>query len=400
VNRRLIVALALIGLGMLGHALLTTTYRDAGSPVTSASADRSATKPTVGAPEARPASRRRVEFMIKGAPLELYGVGWFLIILSLEFAAGRQPTPDVRDRFQLYAFCACLPALVAVLSIGYELTGRWRDFGWRQLVAAACVLGIFVVTSLVRHAPLRSLRRLPSDLALVAGSTSTWIAASALLGLLLLRPGTAPAASTGIPTGAAFSDWYAGQPRIPMPVPSEGAVVVVLKFNDYQCPPCKRTHLEYEPILASIGDASPGAVRFTSMDYPLETECNPYVEADVHPAACEAAAAVRLAREHGRERDMEQWLWAKQATLTPSAVIQAARDIGGVSDYLDRYPAVLGQIRADVEIAHKLGVPGTPTHFVNGVRLMPVPKQDFEAAIRYELARGRVVPPTVRTKPG
>ena len=49
------------------------------------------------------------------------------------------------------------------------------------------------------------------------------------------------------------------QPRVPLPVANDGAKVVIVKFNDYMCPPCKQTFLEYKPILARWqASASPG----------------------------------------------------------------------------------------------------------------------------------------------
>src|SRR4029079_656710 len=158
----------------------------------------------------------------------------------------------VQDRFRLYIFGASLPALVALFAIANALRARWLDFGWRQLVAAGCVLGIFALAALSRHASWRTWRFVPADLKLFVGKTSTWVATAGFLGLLALRPSAAPAASNALPTGTAFATWYASQPRDQVPVDSKGATVVVVKFNDYQCPPCKRTHLEYEPIIATV----------------------------------------------------------------------------------------------------------------------------------------------------
>jgi protein-disulfide isomerase len=393
--------LAFVGMALLAHSMLTTTFRDAPIPaaVTAPAAPpkgaNASTRAEIGSsrPSSSGTSRRRVAFLIKGVPVEFYGIAWFLLIVCLEWAPGGSELPDVQDRFRLYIFCVSLPALVALFTIANALRARWLDFGWRQLIAAGCALGIFALAALSRHASWRTWRLVPADLKLFVGKTSTWIATAGFLGLLALRPSAAPAASNALPTGTAFATWYASQPRDRVPVDSRGAAVVVVKFNDYQCPPCKRTHLEYEPIVATLDHESPGKVLFVTMDYPLEAECNPYVDSDLHPSACEAAAAVRLAREHGKGEAMEQWLWEHQATLTPAGVTQAVRDIGGVMDFAERYPKMLEFIRADIETAHRLGVVGTPTHFINGVKLLPVPKQDFETALRYELAQAKNVTP-------
>jgi protein-disulfide isomerase len=162
---------------------------------------------------------------------------------------------------------------------------------------------------------------------------------------------------------------------------------VVVRFNDYQCAPCRISRAEYRGVIETINTEHPGSVRLVSFDYPLETECNRHVATDVHPAACDAAVAVRLARAKGRGSEFEEWVWSHQGTLSPQTVRQAALTIGEVRDLDLQYQAVLDQVRADVEIGHRLGVSGTPTFFVNGVRLPPIPRAEFESAIRLELRR-------------
>jgi protein-disulfide isomerase len=161
--------------------------------------------------------------------------------------------------------------------------------------------------------------------------------------------------------------------------------VEILKFNDYQCPACRRTAEEYGSSIARLTTTSNGAVRFKEMDFPLETECNPFARADLHPAACESAVAVRLAREHGTDKRMIDWLWTNQAALTAASVREAAHRVASVNDYDLRYEEVLKRVRDDVTIGNRVGVAGTPTFFVNGRKLTVIRPADFEAAVKYEL---------------
>jgi len=84
-------------------------------------------------------------------------------------------------------------------------------------------------------------------------------------------------------------------------------------------------------------------------------------------------------------RPIVQWLFAQQSTLSPDAVFRAAVSVGGVSDPKSRYTLVLNSVRQDIETAHRLGVTGTSTFFINGVMLPALPPVDFEAGIRHEL---------------
>ena len=58
-----------------------------------------------------------------------------------------------------------------------------------------------------------------------------------------------------------------------------------------------------------------------------------------HPASCEGAAAVRMARERGKakELEMQDWLFANMRTLDPDAVKAAAERMLGVKDFTTEY---------------------------------------------------------------
>ena len=132
-------------------------------------------------------------------------------------------------------------------------------------------------------------------------------------------------------------------PRVPIVVPREGAKVLIVKFNDFQCPPCRNSHMAYKPILAKFAMEHPGEVRYVLKDYPLDSECNANVANTIHPSACEAAVAVRLARTHNREEAMIEWIFANQPMLTPELVKQGGAR-RGTGDGLRR--EVRGDARA------------------------------------------------------
>ena len=108
---------------------------------------------------------------------------------------------------------------------------------------------------------------------------------------------------------------------------------------------------------------------------------------DLHPSSCEAAVAVRLAREKGKAEAMEEWVFANQPTLTPDAVRQAAKDVAGIQDMDARYAATLNLVKSDTAQGAMLKVSGTPTFFLNGIRLPVLRPEFFDAAIAWELKR-------------
>jgi protein-disulfide isomerase len=131
----------------------------------------------------------------------------------------------------------------------------------------------------------------------------------------------------------------------------------------------------------------PGEFVFENRDFPLEAECG---AGGYHAAACEAAAAVRMAREKNRHKEVERALFSRQAPdMTREDVKEALEEAGQISgqEFDERYPAMLDAIRADVQLGQKLDVSGTPTFFINGVKIPSLRPASIDALIGYALRK-------------
>ena len=192
-------------------------------------------------------------------------------------------------------------------------------------------------------------------------------------------------------TEAKFMTWCGKEPKpiedgIENPSFKPGAKVLIVKFNDFQCPACGQSYLQYKPILAKWEASNPGAVRMVLKDYPLNRDCNDVISQTLHPAACDAAVAVRLARLRNKGEAMEEWLYTHQPAMTPPSVRQAAKDVGGVTDFDERYATTMVSVKSDIALGKQLGIRATPTFFINGVKFdSAILPQYFDAAIAYEL---------------
>lgn len=346
-----------------------------------------------------------------GVPVALLGAIWFAFA-TLVAITGLTARPNVRESVPGYIFAGSTLALAAVLYLGYASFVLLKLVCVLCVITYAAVIGLFLVSGAAMSFPMTSLpRRAVQDLKVLFASPIAALvavlfvggAASTLaffpregasgnrpasiaqdLSRALQNSSSAAAAPDNQPSE--FERYYTSQPRLSLVVPAEGAKVLIVKFNDYQCPPCRQTFLEYKSVLAKYEAAQPGAVRLVLKDFPLESECNEAITSDLHPAACEAAAAVRLAREHGRAEPLEQWLFDNQGKLTPQLVRQGARDVGQVTDFDARYAMTLDAVKADIAYGRQLGVTATPTFFINGVRIAGgLPPVYFDQAIAYEL---------------
>jgi protein-disulfide isomerase len=243
--------------------------------------------------------------------------------------------------------------------------------------------------SRILRAAKRSVRR---PLSVVAASAAAFaILALSAPPLHAVRPagqaqGPAQAPQLTEQQRAEFFKSYEALPKISVPLDPGTAKVLVVKFNDYQCPPCRQSYYDYKPIFAKY--AKSGQVKFVLKHFPLERECNAAVARDLHDASCEAAAAVVMAQLKGTSDKLEEWFFANQPTLTPEVVKQGAASVGGIKDFDAQYPRALTLVKTDAGLGALLGAKSTPTFLING-RLIAgaMPAYMFEMAIEYELKK-------------
>jgi uncharacterized membrane protein/protein-disulfide isomerase len=350
---------------------------------------------------------------VGSVPVALIGVLYFAFVLVLialchRAAASRQNLPG-------YVFAVSTLGLAGVLYLAYASFVVLKAVCLLCVGTYAAIVALFLISGRAARYPMSSLpSRAIRDMRVLFRTPAALTAALAFVGAAVLAivlfpsepisaaaaaPATSNAAAAPVtaasePTPATtppqsaiqqLEQYLGQQPREPIVVPSNGAPVVIVKFNDYQCPPCGQTFREYKPILAKLQLKYPGKINFMTRDFPLDPECNSLGGA--HPAACEAAVAVRLAREKGKAEAMEDWLFANQPSMTPATVRQGVSTVAGVADFDARYPKTLELVRGDIAQGLQLNVRGTPTFFMNGIRLPTLRAEFFEAAVEWELRR-------------
>jgi uncharacterized membrane protein/protein-disulfide isomerase len=352
-----------------------------------------------------------------GVPVALGGVVFFAAVLLIAGVGGR-PAVKGRENVPAYIFALSTAALGFVLYLG------WASFFKLNTVCLLCattyvaVIALFVISAGATSFPMSSLpRRASSDLARLARSPLGLASIAALVlgtaALLSAFPREAHAAAgaaasnassggatAGTPSStpaaqvpalteqqrADFLKWYEVQPRVSVPVELDGAKVLVVKFNDYQCPPCRQSYLEYKPIIEKY--QATGQLKYVLKHFPLERECNAAVQNDLHVAACEAAAAVVMAQPKGTADKLEEWFFANQPSLSPARVKEGAAAVAGITDFDAQYARALTLVKTDAGLGALLGAKSTPTFIINGrVIAGSLPAPYFEAALQRELTR-------------
>jgi uncharacterized membrane protein/protein-disulfide isomerase len=341
---------------------------------------------------------------VAGVPVAAGGAIWSALVLMLATLGMRVPKSNEASRAAGYVFVLATLGLAAVFYLAYASFFVLRAACPLCMAMYVSAIGIFFVSA-GAAGPLRALTSgLGTDLGSVRKSptalslTMLWIAASLSLILLFPREQTVvEAAQESAPVETLTPEqlvelhaWIDRQPRKPEAMPTQDAKVLLMKFNDYQCPSCRQTYVLYKEIIAKYEKAYPRVFKYETRDYPLESECG---AGGSHSVACEAAVAVRLAREKNLDKQLEATLFDRQSfSMTRDDVKAALNEVTKISgsEYDARYAQVLEEVRADSQLGTKLGVSGTPTFFLNGIMLNALRPAAFDAIIAYELKKAGV----------
>jgi len=159
----------------------------------------------------------------------------------------------------------------------------------------------------------------------------------------------------------------------------ENAPVTIVEFSDFQCPYCLRFHQETFDALKQLYE---GQIRYVYRDFPLTS---------IHPDAEKAAEAGQCAYEQGRFWEMHDMIFDnQQIDIGIDALKDLAQQIGLDQEQFDACldsDKYAQEVAGDLQDGGSYGVTGTPTFFINGVRLVGAqPLSAFQAIIDQELA--------------
>src|SRR5499426_3478780 len=134
--------------------------------------------------------------------------------------------------------------------------------------------------------------------------------------------------------------------------------VVVVGYQDFLCPYCRRLRQVFRRLYEALGDR----LVYVFRHFPNER---------ANPGAELAARASEAAARQGRFFEMHDKIFDRTLPIGKAELIEMARAIGLDIDEFERdleSDEVRGRVERDQREGHRNGVTGTPTLFVDGVR--------------------------------
>lgn len=145
---------------------------------------------------------------------------------------------------------------------------------------------------------------------------------------------------------------------------NESAGVKIVEYADFQCPACAAMH----PLVSDLFAKYPNDIEITFKHFPLS---------QIHPNALIAAKAAEAAGKQGKFFEMHDQLFEKQSEWSRNSKAEEifvgyAQTLGlNVEQFkLDiKDKNIAAKIKSDYAEGVKNQVQGTPTFFVNGIKL-------------------------------
>jgi len=153
------------------------------------------------------------------------------------------------------------------------------------------------------------------------------------------------------------------------------AAVTIVEFGDFECPFCRQSY----PIIRTLAQEFKDEVRVVYRDFPLET---------IHPKARFAAAAGYCAEEQDLFWPLHDKLFQNQEDLSQAAIAGYANQIGADARAFAACvssQAAQDEVSADIADGEAAGALGTPTWFINGIRVAGVIPEDVFRQIIIDL---------------
>lgn len=155
------------------------------------------------------------------------------------------------------------------------------------------------------------------------------------------------------------------------------APVTLVEFSDFECPYCSKV----KPVLDSLLEKNKDKLKVVFKHLPLR----------MHPMAESAALAAIAAQKQGKFWEMHDELFQTN-NLTAETIDQAAQTIGLDMEQFKKDKAASvtrQQLAKDLLDAQKAEVTGTPSLFINGIRVKNRSPESIQQMIDTALTKGK-----------
>ncbi len=330
-----------------------------------------------------------------GTPVSAWGIEAYLVLMALAVWGAIRRRPHPHWPLGALLSMTCLAAIVS-LALTYislvHLQSICLFCNGLHIINAALLFTTVVIIERSGHSPfqilridIQSARRLPL--------WSRWAGSFFLVALLTL-----PSLIPNYWSDPLFPSLQAETGLTPEGEPWIGAkdpTLTILEFSDYECPHCRHAHWRARGLLNQY----PHQIRLIHKHFPLEKDLNPLVKQPFHRNAFRLSAFVQSAGLQGRFWEAND-LILRRLRVSDAASLDLQRLAILLRLDKDQCNESMGssvvsqRIHKDLQEGLRLGVTGTPTYLIDGVRYEgSIPPQVLEKLLEPPLQGHAALPP-------
>ena len=141
------------------------------------------------------------------------------------------------------------------------------------------------------------------------------------------------------------------------------AKITVYVYSDYQCPICPAQNIMMHKLAKEVKN-----IQIIHKNLPLDTDCNPYLQAPFHQGSCVDARYAIAAKKQGKFWEMNNILFEKKPQ-TEDAILELVKNMGFDLEKLQEDANsfdTANKIKEEIKSAYSQGINGTPATIING----------------------------------
>ena len=161
----------------------------------------------------------------------------------------------------------------------------------------------------------------------------------------------------------------------------DNSKVQMVIFSDFQCSGCAKLHRYIKDNLSDLKDR----ILIVYKNFPVDSHCNPKMKRKYHEYACEAAMMARCLGREGMFWQYHDKLFENRMDINSQNLILWAKEFGLNDLQIDSCrisQEIKDAINRDLVVADNLGITGSPVIYVNG--------RKFEGGKKYNLLRSEI----------
>ncbi|NRA44209.1 MAG: thioredoxin domain-containing protein [Oligoflexales bacterium] len=308
-----------------------------------------------------------------GIPLGVWGLGYFLALISMLVIAWKRPK-DKSASFFNYAGLVVVGVLTTITLASISAFSIGAICPSCVAVYAICIgqaLSLYLFRSVIP-------RKIESKSIINSLAGALIPLFLALIAYQLIEPETLVQTTTEITN---FTGLSKSRQEVPINksafsglgedyrLGSDNAKVIIVEFSDFQCPSCKRMNHTLKSLRKEYGDQ----ILIVYKNFPLDNKCNPSMPGPMHQLACDMATLARCAGQYGKFWQYHDLVFANHQAASSTSVKDWAREVGLSDEQINNCMSskgILDKIRDDIALANKLGVNSTPSLYINGYKFV------------------------------